>query len=82
MQIQSLRERISEIKTSHETELNYVLDQYSALRDAVAQYHADMEVAMAGEEHSGMVGQDTRSQLLTENVSFNKSPFIRPVELR
>lgn len=79
MQIQSLRERISEIKTSHETELNHVLDQYSALRDAVAQYHADMEVAMAGEEG---FEEETDPQLLTGNVSFNKSPFTRPIDLR
>ena len=44
--IRSFRERIAEMRAAHESSVNAVLGQYQALREAVAQYHEDMEIAM------------------------------------
>lgn len=45
--IRTLRERVGELRSAHESQVGSVLEQYHSLREAVAQYHEDMESAMA-----------------------------------
>lgn len=47
LQIRTLRERIAELRAAHEAQVGAVLSQYHHLRESVAQYHEDMEAAMA-----------------------------------
>ena len=45
--IRALRDRITEMRGTHEASVNYVLGQYQAMREAVSQYHDDMENAVS-----------------------------------
>lgn len=49
-QIRALRDRIGEMKETHEAHMEAILDKYASLRRQVTRYHTAIEHAMAATE--------------------------------
>ena len=47
MQMRSLRERVGELQSSHDAEVNAIMTKYRSLREQMAEYHMQLEAAMA-----------------------------------
>jgi kinetochore protein Nuf2 len=60
--IRSLRDRIAELRSAHESQVGAVLGQYQALRDAVSRYHQDMEDSMAERGGQGYAAGPTAEE--------------------
>ena len=47
VQMRTLKERLREMQSNHDAEVNAIMAKYRSLREQMAEYHMQLETAMA-----------------------------------
>lgn len=63
--IRAYRERIAEVRSTHEAQIAAVLSQYQTLIKSVQQYHEDMERSMVYDDQTSYGAQNNATQTIT-----------------
>ena len=50
-QMQTLQERVRELQSNHDAEVSSIMAKYRSLREQMAEYHMQLEAAMAVGQH-------------------------------